>query len=143
MITNKYAKKCHEYTMQTLDMKPSALIANSITNASVRKNVAAFNKNNKIDNNIIKAAKNLKERLSYEDTLRLIDFIGHKFNRNGKFRLREDERTASASVRKRDNYIKDFGSDWGGDIFALLMEFHGLTFTEAVDYVNNCVGGVK
>ncbi len=143
MITNKYANECHEDTMKTLSTKQSALMSNGITNASVRKDIAAFNKNNGIDNNIIKAAKDLKERLSYEDTTRLIDFIGHKFDRNGKFRLREDERTASASVRKHDNYIKDFGSDWGGDIFSLLMEFHGLTFTEAVEYVANCIGGAR
>ena len=55
-----------------------------------------------------------------------------------KFYLRE-EKTPSASIR-RDGYIRDFGGDFSGDLIDLLMEYHGMTFQEAVAYIATCLG---
>jgi len=85
--------------------------------------------------------QNIKQVLDREYVLAILTFLGYRFNRDQKFMLR-DEKTPSCSIR-RDGYIKDFGSGWGGDIFALLQEYHGLTFPEAVEYVSECLGGGK
>lgn len=85
--------------------------------------------------------ENLKMQLNGIVVRSLLLHLGYKVDRQGKFKLRHEERTASASVRV-DGYIKDFGSGWGGDIFSLLQEYHGLTFPEAVEYVELCLGGV-
>jgi len=82
--------------------------------------------------------KELKALLNKQVVQSILESLGYEFNRTGLFRLR-DERTPSASIR-RDGYIKDFGSDWSGDIFALLQEYHGMTFKESVDYVANFLG---
>jgi len=82
--------------------------------------------------------KELKAYLDKQVVRGILESLGYEFSRAGLFRLR-DERTPSASIR-RDGLIKDFGSDWSGDIFALLQEYHGMTFKESVDYVANYLG---
>jgi len=82
--------------------------------------------------------KELKAYLDKQVVRDILESLGYEFNRTGQFKLR-DERTPSASIR-RDGLIKDFGSDWSGDIFALLQEYHSMTFKEAVDYVANYLG---
>ena len=84
----------------------------------------------------------LKPKLDHETVILLLSFMGYEFDRKGMFKLRPEERTGSTSV-SRTGYIKDFGSDWGGDIFALLQEYHGLTFPEAIEYVAECLRGAK
>ena len=81
----------------------------------------------------------LKDSLNRETTAHILSFIGYRVNRDYKFKLREDENTASASIRN-DGYIRDFGSDWGGDIVALLHEHRGLSLVEATHYVADCLG---
>jgi len=73
--------------------------------------------------------KELKALLNKQVVQFILISLGYEFNRAGQFRLR-DERTPSASIR-RDGFIKDFGSGWSGDIFALLQEYHGMTLKEA------------
>ena len=82
--------------------------------------------------------KELKAYLTKQVVREILESLGYQFNRAGQFRLR-DERTPSASIR-RDGFIKDFGSGWSGDIFALLQEYHGMTLKEAIDYVANFLG---
>ncbi len=84
----------------------------------------------------------LRSRLTRENVLAIIHYIGYRISRNGKFKLRPEERTASASV-DRFGRITDFGSGWRGDIFALPQDYHGLSFPEALEYVSTCLGGVK
>jgi DNA primase len=84
----------------------------------------------------------IKSRLDRRTVLSLIEHIGYQVNRNGKFKLRQEERTPSSSVDEKGK-ITDFGSGWRGDIFALLQEYHGLTFPEACEYVEICLGGVR
>ncbi len=83
-----------------------------------------------------------KQMLDRQSVLAIIIFMGYSINRNGKFRLREEERTPSASVDAQGR-ITDFGSGWRGDIFALLQEYHGLSFPEACEYVAECLGGIR
>ncbi len=84
----------------------------------------------------------VRQQLNHEVVVSILGFIGYTFNRRGMFKLRPEERTASASV-DRFGRITDFGSGWRGDIFALLQEYHGLSFPEALEYVSTCLGGVK
>lgn len=81
----------------------------------------------------------LKQQLDRETVILLLSFMAYEFNRKGMFKLRPEERTASASVDK-GGWITDFGSGWRGDIFALLMEYHGMTFPSSVQYVADCLG---
>jgi len=69
----------------------------------------------------------------------IVHYLGYDLYRGNKFRLREDERTPSTSIRN-DGYIKDFGGDFSGDLIALLREQHGMSFEEAVRYIAVCLG---
>jgi len=83
---------------------------------------------------ILQRAKKLKELyLNGDEVIKLMQFIGYEFNRGGFTTIR-GERTPSVKIRK-DGLIKDFGSGWSGDIFDLLKEYHGLSFKDAVEYV--------
>ena len=83
---------------------------------------------------ILQRAKRLKELyLNGDEVIKLMQFLGYEFNREGFTSIRA-ERTPSVRVRK-DGLIKDFGSGWNGDIFDLLQQYHGLSFKEAVEYV--------
>ena len=81
----------------------------------------------------------IKSALDREKTAELLSFIGYEVRRDFKFKLREDEKTPSASIDKNGN-IKDFGSGWYGDIIALLHEHHGQTLKDASIYIASCLG---
>ena len=87
--------------------------------------------------------KQLRQQIKYsldrETTESLLSFIGYEVQRDHKFKLREDERTASASVDRKGN-ITDFGSGWSGDPVALLHEHHGQTLKDASHYVARALG---
>ncbi len=80
----------------------------------------------------------IKASMDKEKTKAILEHLGYEVNRDYKFRLR-DEKTPSASIR-RDGYIKDFGSGWGGDIVALLHEHRGVELKEATKWVAACLG---
>jgi len=83
---------------------------------------------------ILQRAKRLKELyLNGDEVIKLMQFLGYEFNREGFTSIRA-ERTPSVRVRK-DGLIKDFGSGWNGDIFDLLQQYHGLSFKDAVEYI--------
>ena len=77
--------------------------------------------------------KRLKSHLDRSKVMEIMQFLGYEFNRRGFTSLR-DERTPSTSIN-REGYIKDFGTGWGGDIFALLVDYKGLSFKEALNYI--------
>jgi len=81
----------------------------------------------------------IKSATDREKTAELLTFIGYEVRRDFKFKLREDEKTPSASINK-DGNIKDFGSGWYGDIIALLHEHHGQTLKDASIYIADCLG---
>jgi len=80
----------------------------------------------------------IKASMDRERAKAILEHLGYEVDRDYKFRLR-DERTPSASIR-RDGYIKDFGSGWGGDLVALVHEHHGVSLPEATRWVGRCLG---
>lgn len=87
---------------------------------------------------LLEKAKRLKELyLNGDEVVRLMQFLGYEFDKRGFTSIRA-ERTPSVRVRK-DGLIKDFGSGWSGDIFDLLQEYHGLSFKDAVDYIQKAL----
>ena len=81
----------------------------------------------------------IKSVLDRENTANILSFIGYEVRRDFKFKLREGEKTPSASIRK-DGLIKDFGSGWSGDIVALMHEHRGMNLKDATEYVASCLG---
>ena len=71
--------------------------------------------------------------LNGKEVIKFMMFLGYEFNNQGFTTIRA-ERTPSVRVRK-DGLIKDFGSGWSGDLIALLQEYQGLSFKEAVEYI--------
>ena len=84
-------------------------------------------------------AADIKARLTPADVRAVLESLGYEFTRSGQFRIRE-ERTPSCAINPKTGRIKDFGSGWGGDIFDLLTEYHGMDFKEAVAYVSKELG---
>ena len=81
----------------------------------------------------------IKESLDRDKVMAMLEALGYRVNRNYMFRLRPDDSTPSASIRG-DGYIKDFGSGWGGDIVALIHEYHQTPLKEATVWVAQCLG---
>ena len=81
----------------------------------------------------------IKDRSDRETVTDLLAFLGYQVQRDFKFKLRPDEKTASASIRS-DGYLKDFGSGWSGDVVALLHEHHNQNLKDATQYVASCLG---
>ncbi len=81
----------------------------------------------------------IKSNLDRDKVRALLEYLGYRVNRNYMFKLRQDDNTPSASIR-RDGYIKDFGSGWGGDIVALIHEQHNTPLKEATIWVAQCLG---
>jgi len=79
----------------------------------------------------------IKQSLDRDKVKALLEALGYEINRDYKFKIRQ-ERTPSASIRK-DGYIKDFGSGWGGDIVAFIHEHHHTPLKEATLWVANCL----
>ncbi len=86
-----------------------------------------------------KKLQEVKQQLNANTTIHRLSHMGYKFYAGNKFKLRPEELTPSASIR-RDGYIKDFGGDFAGDLIALLMAYHNMSFVEAVDYISVCIG---
>ncbi len=81
----------------------------------------------------------IRERFDQQFVASVLEYVGYEISRDYKFRLREDEKTPSVSIRS-DGYIKDFGGDFGGDIISLLQQYHKLSFKESVLYIATCMG---
>ena len=76
----------------------------------------------------------LKQSYTQQNIAEILSFIGYQIDRNHKFKLREDEKTPSASI-SYTGLITDFGSGWNGDIVSLLHEHKNLPLGESVLYV--------
>lgn len=81
----------------------------------------------------------LKQQLDGNGTIHILSHMGYTLYAGNKFKLRSEESTPSASIR-RDGYIKDFGGDFSGDLIELLKQYHNMSFEEAVDYIATCLG---
>lgn len=82
--------------------------------------------------------KDLKEQLTFESVVDIIESIGYEVIGN-KFKLREEERTASCTIRYGSLNIVDYGGEFSGDIFQLLKEYNDMSFSEAKRYVRNFI----
>lgn len=80
----------------------------------------------------------LKEQLTFEIVVDVLTSVGYEVIGN-KFKLREDERTNSANVNYKSLNIKDYGSDYFGDIFDVLQTYHEMDFREALRYVKQFI----
>ena len=87
--------------------------------------------------NIKAIRNNIKQSLDRDKVRAMLQQLGYEVDNNYMFKLRQ-ERTPSASIR-RDGYIKDFGSGWGGDIVALIHEYHQTPLKEATLWVAQCL----
>lgn len=80
--------------------------------------------------------QDIKQELNMEIMTDIIDSLGYEVVGN-KFRLREDERTPSATIYK-DGGIYDFGSG-GISIFDLVMMKKAIDFRESLQYVSKFI----
>lgn len=78
--------------------------------------------------------QDIKQHLTKEGLISLLEALGYSMNRQSQFSLR-DENTPSTSINPKNLQIKDFGSGWSGDIFDLLKEYHAMNDREAKTYV--------
>ncbi len=60
--------------------------------------------------------------LHRDDTRAFLEYIGFDVDSHYKFKMRQDEHTASASIDPKNGYIKDFGSGFRGDVIAFYKE---------------------
>lgn len=82
--------------------------------------------------------ENVKENLTFEAVVDVLERCGYEVVRN-KFKLREDENTASATISYKSLNIKDYGGDFSGDIIQLLLDYENMTFREAIRFVSNSI----
>lgn len=82
--------------------------------------------------------EDIKEELTFEVVCDVLESVGYTMIGN-KFKLREDERTNSATVNYKNLMINDYGSDYFGDIFDVLVEYQEMNFGDAIRYVKNYV----
>ena len=67
--------------------------------------------------------------LSREEMASALSSLGYEINRQWEFKLRRDEKTASAKINMNGS-VHDFGSGWHGDLIALLQEYHSSNFRD-------------
>jgi hypothetical protein len=79
----------------------------------------------------------IKSKLNRELVSDIISSLGFQVGRDYKFKMR-DEKTPSASI-KNDGLIKDFGSDFSGDVIDFIMEVKSVSFKEAVEIVSEWI----
>lgn len=80
----------------------------------------------------------IKKELTFEIVVDVLESVGYEVKAN-KFRLRDEERTDSATINYKSLVVKDFGSGWFGDIFSVLEEYQDMKLSEAIRYVSNYV----
>ena len=83
--------------------------------------------------------ENIKKFITKQLIKAILTFMGYKVESNYMFKMRDGEKTSSASIRD-DGYIKDFGSDFGGGIINFIMEVASIDFITAWKYFQNIFG---
>lgn len=80
----------------------------------------------------------VKSELTPEIVREILESVGYEFE-GYKFRLRAEERTASAKITS-GCYIVDYGDkNAGGDIIDILKDYQGMSFREAIRYCSNFI----
>ncbi len=80
----------------------------------------------------------IKATLDRDRVSNVLQAIGYEVTPQHKFRMREDERTASAVINL-DGTVHDYGADFHGDVFNVLQT-RGMTFPEAKQFVMEQLG---
>jgi len=81
--------------------------------------------------------------LFIEQVIFIFNSLGINISSSKKnFRLREDDKTPSASIYIKNGKVRihDFGVNFDGDIIDVLKKFFGLSFKDAIDYVVKVLG---
>ena len=81
------------------------------------------------------------EHFSSDVVKAILTFLGFNIDYSGKFKMR-NERTASASIRLSDGFIKDFGGEFSGNIVNFIMYLYQLEFLTAWKYIQNLFGRI-
>ena len=81
--------------------------------------------------------------LHKDDTRAFLEYIGFDVDSHYKFKMRQDEHTASASIDPKNGYIKDFGSGFRGDVIAFYKEVKGCDDTTAFAEVKAILDDLK
>ena len=89
--------------------------------------------------NLLNLIAKVKLHLDQDSSMHILSYIGYEFTRSKMFKLRPEERTASAHVNK-EGFIYDFGSGWGGDMISVLKVYHGYSTIEATKYLADSLG---
>ena len=89
-----------------------------------------YSGNNKIED--------IKEQLTFEIVVDVLKSVGYEVVGN-RFKLRDNENTSSATINYKSLLIKDFGSDYYGDLFDILVEHQEMKFGEAMRYIRNFI----
>lgn len=84
--------------------------------------------------------REVTESFNQQSVAAVVQHTGREIYRGYKFRLRVDEKSPSASIRRKDGYIKDFGGEFSGDLIDLLRQYNDMSFEEAVKYAATCLG---
>lgn len=79
----------------------------------------------------------IRARYGQEIITDILINLGYDFDKNNKFKLRQEEKTASSCVNK-NGLINDFGGA-GGDIIKILTDYHAMSFIDAIKYVADCM----
>jgi hypothetical protein len=80
----------------------------------------------------------LKDNLTFEVVVEVLERVGYEVVRN-KFRLRDDERTQSATISYRTLTITDYGSGYYGDIIDVLVKYQRMSFKDAIRFVSQSI----
>ncbi|MCZ6135545.1 hypothetical protein [Campylobacter ureolyticus] len=82
----------------------------------------------------------IKQLLDRNTVISILNSQGFNIPFKGNFRLRADDKNPSASISKNGLTIKDFGSDFSGDVFDCLQTYRGMDFEQAVKCVKGFLG---
>lgn len=81
----------------------------------------------------------IKNYLDIDDTMDILEELSYEVDRTRKkFKLREDERTASCKIYP-SGYIYDYGSGFKGDIIDVIQERLSINFIEAMKYAKQFI----
>ena len=80
----------------------------------------------------------IKDELTFEAVVDVLERCGYEVTGN-KFRLREDERTSSATISYKTLTITDYGSGYYNDIIGVMVDYQHMSFKDAIRFVSNSI----
>lgn len=80
----------------------------------------------------------IKEDLDFEGVVDILERCGYEVHGN-KFKLREDERTNSATISYKTLTITDYGSGYYNDVIGVLVDYQHMSFRDAISFAAQSV----